>query len=142
MASKKEDLLDVLKTAELIGISLKGVQIGTKKKAKMNQACEPNVNMNESKMTVMQNKSVVMRKGESKRTSAKANGDNFYVKKERTEPIIDDQVDNFAANDIDSDHSNNLDDLSDSSFRNEGEERESQHRGVEVDEQSVDDNQD
>ena len=141
MASKKEDLLDVLKTAELIGISLKGVQIGTKKKAKMNRACEPNVK--EVKMTVKQDKSVTMRKYESKRTSVKANGGNFYVKKESTEATIDDQVDTFAANDLDSEHSNNLDDESDSSFRNGGEERESQHRGMEVEEQSVDDdNQD
>jgi len=34
MAAKKDDLLDVLKAAELMGISLKGVQIGTKKRQK------------------------------------------------------------------------------------------------------------
>ena len=32
LADKKQDLLDVIKTVELIGISLKSIQIGTKRK--------------------------------------------------------------------------------------------------------------
>ena len=86
MASNKEELLDVLKTAELIGISMKGVQIGTKKKSKTNPV-EDEKNTEDNRVKV---KHVIKEDKEAldnpsvkkKRMFVKAKVDNLNVKKE------------------------------------------------------------
>ena len=106
MASDKEELLDVLKTAELIGISMKGVQIGTKKKSKTNASKDEKdavANGVKVKPSFKENEEAVENETvKKKRKLVKVKGDNLQVKKENRDLSYDGSNEGFASKGMDS----------------------------------------
>jgi len=106
MASNKEELLDVLKTAELIGISMKGVQIGTKKKSKTNPVKDEKDTVDnrvQVKHVIKEDKEALDNQHvKKKRMSVKAKGDNLYVKKESGDLSCHESSEVFDANRLNS----------------------------------------